>query len=387
LTLGLLLPSLRPEGFGRNAIGEIMKKLASYGSFLAVFGLSVASAQTVYDLPSKEAPVMVHDKSGIIFLGKDAQVYRAFSWNAPRGAETFDLLVTDLDRDGKPNIIGAGKPTFVLNHDGDPMWYLDKGCDQVIVQDIAADPKLDVMCLLGTELSIYTHDGQLIWRAKLTQRLEECKAADINGDLKADIECKIRGTKKYTRFDGANGQVLAASTDAPEIEETVYTRTVPVEATEEGTMLKKDLTGDGKQETITVSAKEITVSGEAGAKKFSTNAKSYKRSPVAELKSVMANGFEDTNAAQKVVNDLNDKLASCYAAQVRRNQFAGQGDVLMEVKVDDKGKATNVNLLHSGLADASVAKCATGLLEKAKYPASTGSGSINIRMFYTFKDR
>lgn len=363
-------------------------RFVSMCAFAAVFGVSVASAQTVYDMPSKEAPVMVHDGSGIVFLGKDAAVYRAFSWKAAKGAETFDLLVTDMNKQGGPEIIGAGKPTFVLNQNADPVWFLDKGCDQVLVTDIAADPTLDLLCLAGNEMSVYTHDGQLIWRAKVTQRLDSCKAADINGDLKAEIECKIKGSKKLTRFDGATGQVLAAGTDASEVEETVYNRFAAVEGTEEGVLLKKDLTGDGTEETVTVSKKEITVSTAEGAKKFNVDAKKYKRTPVAEIKNVMANGFESAEVGQNAVRDLNDKLAACYSSQVRKNQFAGQGEVLMEVKVDGKGKVSNANLLHSGLADASVSKCAVDVLKKGKYPAATGeSANINVRLFFTFVDK
>lgn len=364
-----------------------MKRMITLASVcLMMVGASSVSAQTVYDLPSKAAPVMVHDGSGVVFLGKDASVYRVFSWNASKKAD-FDLLMTDIDGDGKPNVVGAGKPTFVLNHDADPMWYLDKGCDQVIVQDFAADNKQDLMCLNGNDLTIYTHDGQLIWKARMNTRLGACKAADINGDLKADIECQI-GKNKFTRFDGAQGQVLAESTDTSEIEETVYAKTTPVESTEEGTLLKKDLDGDGTEETISVSKKEIVVSGKEGEpKKFSTNTRKYKRVPVADLKSVMANGFEDNEAAQKVVTDLNDKLANCYASQVRKNQFAGQGDVLLEVKVGAKSKVEDVSLLHSGLADQGVAKCAIGVLKKGKYPASEAGGKLNIRMFYTFADK
>lgn len=363
-------------------------RFVSMCAFAAVFGVSVASAQTVYDLPSKDAPVLIHDASGIVFLGKDASVFRVYSWNAAKGAETFSLLLTDMNKQGGPEIIGAGKPTFVLNQNADPIWFLDKGCDQVVVADIASDPTLDLLCMSGNEMSIYTHDGQLIWRAKLTTRLEACKAADINGDLKADIECKIKGSKKITRFDGATGQVLAAGTDASEVEETVYNRFAAVEGTEEGVLLKKDLTGDGTEETITVSKKEITVSTAEGVKKFDVNAKKYKRTPVAELKSVMANGFESSEAGQQAVRDLNDKLSACYTSQVRKNQFAGQGEVLMEVKVDAKGKVSNAGLLHSGLADASVSKCALDVLKKGKYPAATGeSANINVRLFFTFVDK
>lgn len=346
--------------------------------------LSTASAfgQTVYEWPSKEVPVMISNTSGVLFLGKDKTVYRVYSWSQTKGAEKPGVIVTDIDGDGNPDVVGAGKPTFVLNHDADPVFTL-KSCDQVIVTDIAADNKKDLMCLNGNEIAIYTNDGQLIWKAKTTARYDYCKAADINGDLKADIECKIRGAKKFTRTNGPNGEQLAAATENSEIAETKMDLFPGNALPADGFSMDRDLDGDSKPEKILI-GKDILIEG----KSFSLNAKKYKRVPVARLESVYASGFEADAAAQKVVEDLNDKLSKCYASQIKKNAFAGQGQVLIDLKVDKTGKATAAEITYSGIPDTSVSRCAQSALKSAKYPVPTDvEGKLNVRMFYTFRDQ
>ncbi len=352
-------------------------------AFLAVT-LSTVSAfgQTVYEWPSKEVPVMISNDSGVLFLGKDKTVYRVYTWSQSKGDEKLGLIVTDLDGDGNPDIIGAGKPTFVVNHNADPVFTL-KSCDQVIVTDIAADSKNDLLCLSGRSLSIYTHDGQMIWTTKTNSSYEWCKAADINGDLKADIECKIKGSKKYARHDGADGELLAASTDNSEVSETVMNLFPAMAAAEGGLVLERDLDGDKKPEKILI-GKDISIDGNS----FSLNAKKYKRVPVARLESVYANGFESDKDAQKVVEELNSKLSACYTSQVRKNAFAGQGSVIIDLKIDKKGKSSAADITFSGIPDKSVSKCTQGVLKSGKYPVPTAEeGSLNVRLFYTFRDQ
>lgn len=355
--------------------------LRTLAFFMTTLTAGTAFGQSVYEWPSKEVPVMIANDSGVLFVGKDKTVYRVYSWAQNKGEEKRGLIVTDIDRDGNPDVIGAGKPTFVVNHNADPVFTL-KGCDQVIVTDVAADEKRDLLCLSGTELSVHTHDGQLVWKAK-TARYDYCKAADINGDLKADIECKIKGSKKYARHDGANGELLAAGTDSSEVEQTVMDLFLALEGTGEGFTLERDLDGDGTPEKILV-GKELTVDG----KNFSLNAKKYKRMPVARLESVYGNGFESDADAQKVVEGLNEKLSNCYTGQVRKNAFAGQGQVLIDLKVDKAGKASTAEITFNGLPDNSVAKCAQGVLKSGKFPAvKADQASLNVRMFYTFRDQ
>lgn len=346
---------------------------------------ATAAEPRVYDWPSESVPVLVEDDSGVLFVGKDRSVYRVYDWKQSKGEKSDGLYLIDLDKDGKPEVVGAGKPTFVLDVDGDPVWFRKQGCDQVLIADVAVDEKLDLVCVDGTKVEVFTHDGQKAFEVSIGKRFEWCHAGDINGDLKADVECKIRGKNAYTRIDVAGQSVLAAEADASEVNPKELEEFAPA-----GAEISKDLDGDGKAEKVAIDGKDIVVTpGEGGeAARFPVNAKKYKRTPVAELRSVYANNFEDDAAAQKAVNVLQGKLDNCYAGPVRKNQFAGSGQVLFEVHVGPDGKLQQVKQLHSEIADASVAKCALGVLKKGDYPKANGDAAkINVMLFYTFRDK
>lgn len=401
----------------------------------ALFAFSqTASAQDVYAWPDKDTPVVVHNDSGLFFVGKDKTVWRAYTWKQASGEKSDPLHIIDLDKDGNLEIVGAGKPTFVLKSNSDPIWFESKGCDQVLTGDFAANDKGDVVCIRGKDIKMLTHDGQMVWEVSIGKRYDWCRGGDVNGDLKSDIECKIRGRESYARFDGTNGEVLTPGSDDEQVTDDDESAIQPLgkdslegkttydlnaDGTAEESFLadgkafaiqsrsaKKalgrvemkakpvaihavDLDGDEKLEIVAVSDKEIVVTDAAGkdAKSFSASARSYKRTPVAQLDSVYANGFADNAAAKKAVEDVNDRLAKCYSSAVRKNQFAGTGRTLLKVDVDEKGKVKSAQRLHSDLADKKVPECATNVLKKADYPGAEegGTGTVNVTVTYTFR--
>ena len=396
---------------------------------------SVASAQTVYDWPSEQAPVAIHDDGALYFLGKDKSVWRVYNWKPVKGPDASAAFFTDMNGDSKVDVVGAGKPSFGLDHETNPVWFSTKGCEHLLVGNFAAGEKRDVLCVNGAKLEASTFDNQMIWSVSIGKRYDSCVTGDINGDLKADIECKIRGSKKYARFDGATGEMLAADADAPEITDPATPGIEPVspdllagkasfdidgDGTAEETLIidgnavairsrskksglgrielsavpkaaiVKDLDGDKKLDVVVVSSKEVAVwsAGDKAAKTYPLRASKYQRHPVADLQSVYANNFTDDAAAKKVVEDLNEKLAACYSSQVRKNQFAGVGRALLEVKVDAAGKVKEVEKHHASLADDKVVDCARRVLKGAKYPkAKAESASVNVTMEYTFRDK
>lgn len=410
------------------------KLIISAGCFIVLAAAAqTATAQTVYDWPSKETPVVVHDGGSIFFIGKDKTVWRVYKWNASKGKNTDAAFFTDINGDRNPDIVGAGKPSFALDHDSNPIWFA-KGCDQLLTGDFALDEKKDFVCLTGRTLEARTWDWQKIWSISLGKSWEWCVAGDINGDLKKDVECKVRGAKKFSRVDGSTGEMLAADADAAEVTDPKSVNVEAVDAAningktqfdidmdgtaEESLVIDgnalaiksrskkvalgrldlgsvpvaavvKDLDGDKKPEVIAVSSKTIAIwsAGDKEAKKFPLSTAKYKRKPVADLQSVYANGFADDAAATKAVQDLQSKLDNCYAAQVRKNQFAGVGRTLLEVQVNKSGKVSKVQKHHAELADKSVVACAQKVLKAGKYPKAAGdSAAVNVTLMYTFRD-
>ena len=414
-----------------------MKNAIVLGTTLTVMtAASAASAQTVYDWPAPEAPVAVHDGGALYFIGKDKSVWRVYKWKAASGTNKAAAFFTDMNGDSKVDVVGAGKPSFGLDTATNPVWFENKGCDQLLVADFAADDKKDFVCINGAKVEARTYDNQLIWSISMGKKYDWCVAGDINGDLKADVECKIRGSKKFSRVDGTTGDMLAAEADAPEVTDPKDPGIEPVgkgvlegkesfdidgDGTSEETLIAdgnavgirsrskkvglgrielksapvaaivKDLDGDKKLDVVVVSKNEIAVwsAGDKAATTYPLSAAKYSRQPVADLQSVYANGFGDADPeAKKTVEDLNEKLAACYSSQVKKNQFAGVGRALVEVKVGKDGKVSKVDKHHSSLADGKVVDCAMKVLKSGKYPKPAGdAASVNVTMEYTFRDK
>ena len=107
------------------------------------------------------------------------------------------------------------------------------------------------------------------------------------------------------------------------------------------------------------------------------------------LFSKCANNFTDNEAAQKTIKAMEADLAKCYASTVKKSEFAGSGQLLLELKADKDGKVTKINKLHSEIAGKSVVSCAEKTLKKAKLPASAedNTGTVNVTMYFTFRDQ
>lgn len=406
-------------------------------------GPATASAQggQLYDWPAEEAPVMVESESGLIFLGKDREARRAYQWERADGDKKQGLFVTDMDKDGETEVVGAGKPTFALHQSSNPAWIIEEGCDQVIVAQFAASDKLDVMCQRGSEIAIYTHDRQKIWSIDMGVDIAWCRAGDFNGDLQNDLECKFDGRETYTRLD-SEGELLAKSSEEEKLKghEVDLEQKQPVGsavidgdeefdlngdgATEESlkadgrsliiqsrskdkavartdvggeiqSALVKNLDGKGKSEIVVLTDSQVAVLNHKGKKlgAYSTNARAYERFPVAKLESVYARNFTDKKKAQKAVKEAQDRLAQCYERRVEGTLVVGVGQVILKLYVGKDGEVSNIERMHSEIEDDDVEDCAKGVLKSLDYPKpKTGEdgkakeATVNVTMKFTFAD-
>ena len=399
-------------------------------TLLLLLASAPASAEVkLYATGDEQAPAMIVGDRSVIFVHRDGKPYRVYEVKASTA-----LHVTDIDGDNKPDVLGIGKPTFLLSGDGSPLWFDKKGCSSGALADIVADDKLDIACSTGKELAVRTFDDQFVWGASIGRALKECRAQDTNGDLKADIECSIN-SKRHARFD-ASGELIDAEISEPMIapDALAYTPATPIDLAILGDgssfdldkdgakndlisvedqllviktkgrpkpmsmvefkgalqgVMVQDLNQDGAPEVIALSDEELLVLSPDGSRqeRYSLKASSYTRKPVAELQSVYANGFEDTEAAKKEVTDIQQALAQCYAGQLKKTQLAGSGQMLLEIKVADEGKVSQVNTLHSDVADKKVAECAIKNFKKIAFPKPSGEqGAVNVTIRYTFRD-
>ena len=422
----------------------VIAGVASLGMFL-VSATAFAGEGSIYDWNASEAPVLIENESGLVFLGADKEPWRAYHWDRAEGDHMKGLYFVDMDKDGKTDVVGGGDPTFGLHPSSNPAWSISEGCSQAIVANFAADDKLDVMCNRGSEISIYTHDRQKIWSIDLGVSIDWCRAGDINGDLKNDLECKYRGRETFVRLD-SEGKLLAKeseeskiSDDAVDLEEAQ-----PVDAkkilagekeydlngdgaTEESLLadgnalviqsrskktavarielggkaksaIVKNIDGEGKPEIVALTDSDIIVANSKGEQigKYSANAKRYRRHPVAEFDSVYARKFSDNEKAQKLVRGAQKDLAQCYERRVRGNLFVGIGQVIFKVTVGDDGKVENIERMHSAIRDQKVEGCAKKVIDGLDFPKAgekkddeenAEKATVNIVLKFTFEDR
>ncbi|WP_158542414.1 AgmX/PglI C-terminal domain-containing protein [Lujinxingia litoralis] len=400
---------------------------------------AVSTAEVaVYDWPDLETPVLVDAGSGVVLLGKDGAPMRAFSWRGNEGERDQALRLVDMLGDGTPEIVGAGRPTFVLRANGEPVFEIEKGCDQVIVADISASRGLDLACVTGREIRAYTGDGQFAWGVEPGVRLEWCQAEDVTGNSKADFECKVRGREQYVRISDSGEPIgepvgeAGMSGEAPAVNQAQASSDALLKeggrfdfdgdgkaeerlVVEEGSLkvvgaagedaplaevstrgkveaaLIKELDEGGGATLVAVSKERIYVidHGEEGVRvrDYSADASRYRRVPFADLASVYANGFEDSAAAQQAVRDIGDRISQCYASRLRSNAYAGSGRQIVQLTVGEDGKVKDVMQMHSDVGDGQVERCARQALERGTYPgAQSGTATLNVNILFTFRD-
>lgn len=403
--------------------------------FLLLPSLGMAQDAKLFQWQHGKAAAMVTTANGALIIHKDGKPFRAFNFKPNKSKLHPSLIVTDIDRDGTPEIIGVGKPTFAISAKGNPLWNLAKGCKQGFLADVANDTKLEFICTSAREIKAFTHDAQFLWSASLGRSFKDCRAGDTNGDLKADVECKVG--KKFARLDGTNGKLITGEGDESLIpDKSNYDMTSPQGTSDmegktmhdfnkDGTAeeslsvsgntlalvsksspkkpiavidlkdkplnaMVQDLDGDGKLEIIAITKKRYFVISADGKRQesYPLALKKYKRQPVAEFEAAYATNFKDNDAASKSIKAMKDKFSKCYLGALKKSKFAGSGKLLMEAKFNEKGKAIKASKIHSQIADKKVVKCALGVLKKAKIMgAKEGApGNMNITMTFTFRD-
>lgn len=404
---------------------------------LAATAVSAQETQ-VYDWPSDDAPVLVQAEGGLVLIGNDGAPMRAFSWRQNDGERDSAIRLTDMDGNGSPNIVGSGTPSFVLEANGEPTFSFEQGCRQVLIASITGTRGQDLVCVKNDEVRAYTGDGQFAWSLKPGRNLDWCRAGDISGNSRDDVECKYRGRGNQFLRIGADGSVMAQSSEEELLEEaresitlfgavseSVWTgqesydlngngsasetlhvvddalevRTSGAEeplfrvetSGEPKAALVKDLDGEGALSIIAVTDNRIYVIKDGGeeVQDFSADARRYNRVPYADLVSVYARGFgENDSEARKGVEAIQDKISQCYGARLRSNAYAGSGRQMLQVSVSEDGSVENVTQTASQVGDRQVESCARQALEGAEYPAAAEgeSGSVNVNIVFTFRD-
>ena len=413
--------------------------IALAGLFLVLGSASVAWASDtkVYDWPDEDVPVLVHSDQGLIFIGSEGEPVRAFSWDQTDGRFDRPLRLVDLDGDGSPEIIGSGSPAFVTDSTGVPQFSFEDGCRQVVIADVIRSSDMDLVCVNRQQIRVYTGSGSHAWSMNTGRNVDWCRAGDLTGNTRADLECKYLGRDEYIRVD-ADSEILATGVEEPNLEEeredldlfasadesvwtggeqfdldgdgqaseTIHAEEGQIEIRKDGeddalatievrgtpqAAVVKDLDGEGAMSIVAVTEHRIYVISDGGetVADFAVDASAYTRVPHLEFDSLRASGFGDeaNDEVVEAVKGLKDQMAQCYGSRMRTAPFAGSGRHNMQVMIGADGEA-NVQQRRSDVDDDEIEACANDALASIDYPpAEEGRALVAANVIFTFLDK
>jgi len=378
--------------------------------------------------------------NGITFIDpKEKKVFRAFKSKrkSMKGYKPDWVIIRDVDGDGTSDIIGAGAPAFIVTGGAAPIYSIPKGCGQFHLANFAGDKTQEILCRDGARFRLYNYDGQgPLWDYKITGlRLGVCNFGDLDGDLKADMECEVLGKGTYMQrsIEGEElGQRDSPQLDPPEDDTPGYatlmanylkgqeafdldgdgsreesvlldgkaivvrSRASPKalarhEVGKAFSVLVDDIDGDNKVEIVVGGAGKVFILSDEGKTllEIKTDPKGLKRRADVKVARINANGLADSSdtAVTAVIDKSKKKLSACYAGNVKKNAFTRVGNIVYALNVGAEGKVKKVEKLHSALDDKKVEGCLIKALKGAKFSKATGPGAtVTLTLEFGFID-
>jgi hypothetical protein len=368
---------------------------------------------------------------GLIFIGSDFQLFRAYHNEQSTDPNQPSLWVTDIDQDGNNEYIGAGTPSFIVDDNADPMWGMLEGCVQFFVGDFIDDRSQEVLCRGERKVNIWSYDGQAYfeWEGR-GMNITGCEASDVNGDNKTDLSCALSSGNNLL-FDFAftepeetdvaptpgpaqggvdtsdaaaaaagtqtldvGGRSVALNFDAGSLQLTadgavLGTATLPTASIHSAAAV--DLDGDGTEEIVVGGTDRVWVISSTGAvlSDVAANPFSTRRDGRVTVRSATANGLEnsDRDAVRAVVDAGVADMLDCYSSSMGSDQFTRVGNVLYELEVSSSGSVSDSTRRHSDLNSDALESCLVDVFESMSFsPATDGAGVVSINVAFDFVD-
>ncbi len=421
-------------------------RLAAFSATSLLMLSAVTAQDAVTELHALDTPdgklVLAVSGNGVTFLKpKEGTSFRAFKnqRKAMKGDKADWITIRDANSDGQADVIGLGKPIFLVSSSAEPIHNIASGCDQARVANFQDDKSLEIACRKGSTMKMMTHDGQKLWDYKIQGiRLGLCQFGDLNGDNKHDIECKVKGKNNWLRLSGS-GEELGRTFDEAALDGEVEDDN-PGYANTMANYLKGeelfDLNGDGTaEEWVKMDGKALVIGSRAGGKAIArhetgpitsilaqdldgdgkadliaggkgkvfffdaagkltatviSDPKKLKRKTDVIIDSVRANNLEndDEAAVRPSLDKGKAKLASCYAGNVKKNPYTRVGRTIWALNIDKKGKVSKVERLHSDLSDKKVENCLRKAMKKMSFPkAKEADANVTVTLKFGFLDQ
>lgn len=161
-------------------------------------------APAVADLDGDGTPEIVF---GSNVLDADGNLLWNGATNQGEGENSIGALslVADVDLDGSPEVV-AGRTLYEA--DGTAAWTVSGTDGTNAVANFDADPEAEIVLVRGGEVSLFEHDGTLVWgpiAVANTSRVGPPTVADFDAD--GEVEIGVAGAVTYTVFD-TDGTIL-----------------------------------------------------------------------------------------------------------------------------------------------------------------------------------
>jgi hypothetical protein len=374
---------------------------------------------------------------GVVVLDESLGNFRAFSATALSGGRPF-YWIADVDNDRVEEYVFAGHPSFVLDQGGDPLFGVLRGCDDFFAGDLLGDAMWELFCRRDSTLTVWNFDGQFLWEYSVRgTRLGTCVADDTDSDGRIEFVCQ--SGSGYLLVDLGNDDPLQEISDnpaEPDLRDPRDTWLADARAALAGETTF-DLNGDGRRdETLFFNAGTLVMRDASGAtmgsadlgaselysvavgdlnndrtpeifvggidmiyvvsptgailNRVEANPARLSRDSRVTIQSVAANGLSDSSpeAARSAVEDGLSGLDRCYDRLIGSDPFIRVGNVFYELAVDDRGRVTRAQRIHSSVRNDELEQCVVNGLQSMRFPAAAdGNGSVSVRLGFDFVDR
>lgn len=378
--------------------------------------------------------VLASSPAGMVIFNDALEVYRIYRYGLLGKKPTARLMVVDLDGDGRPEIIGIGKPTFGLDATGNPLWDFPDGCSELAVGDLLGTPEKEVACIHGKSLTVLACDGSPSWEVQLSSTGMSGLAAGLLGTTDGKDGLEFNVGKEILRFKGDGTPLGNEFTERA----TTPVDLLELQRAESAGLLdgstQLDLDGDGvaedsllaegsklslrfkgKQEPVVyelpggrilaVAVGEgfgdtplIVVGGEGRVAFLGADGKVKKetaidllrasRSPKVEVVGVNAVGFELRENVGKTFDASREQVAACYEKRHKAYGLTRQGKTMFKFDVSDKGKVTAFETLYTTLNDSEVNGCIGRIVKGLTFPKPSEPGAhFTADLLFTWTDR
>ncbi len=366
---------------------------------------------------------------GLMLVRPTGEVHSVYRYaRVPEGSPDR-VRVEDIDADGRAEVIGIGRPTFLLNDKGNPLLDFEGGCIGFALGDLHGEEagKKELVCLQQSSVDVYTHDAQFLWRADLKRlKLYELGVGDTDDSGWDDVEFRVKKDKFVWRWseDGEEmgrdfteraTTVQATMADAQQASADLIAGKTAVDLNGDGTAEERitvnravvaftsggkgkpigelampgaqvvsaavgDLDGDGTSEVVlggvghlVIATHDATIKAE-----LKIDPARMKREPVATLSGANAVGLEeqeDTDALKKTLEGHFASVAACYGKRLQAYPLTHRGKVILKFPVDKKGRVGKHELLYTDIDRPEMLRCIGKAARKWKVPKAVSDGA------------